>query len=184
MKNLASWLISMLVVVLLVSACGGGDVPTEAPANVSANIGTDLQLLGDQPIEVGETVPDVQFQLDGSTRKLSDYRGKTVVLNFWATWCGPCRLEMPDFEALSRDHADVAFLGINFRENAEQVQKFANEVGVTFPLILDRTGDVAGAFNARNLPVTYFIDKDGLIQRLNLGAMTRSQITQYLDELK
>lgn len=174
------WLIGLMVL----AGCGAASkvAPTGNPAAVQ--IGTNPVVLGDNPVQLGETVPDVTFELGGKTIKLSDYRGKTVVLNFWATWCGPCRLEMPDFEALYRQRSNLMIIGFNQRENEEQVRAFATDVGATFPLVLDRSGTIAASFNVTlGLPTTYFIDPKGIIQKVELRAMTRSQITKYLDEL-
>jgi thiol-disulfide isomerase/thioredoxin len=176
----------MLFLGLLLALVGCGQAkPTPAQGDPSAvRIGINPVLDLAKPVQVGEEVPELTFELAGKAVKLSDFRGKTVVLNFWATWCGPCRLEMPDFEALQRERSDVIIIGINQRENEEQVRKFASEVGATFPLVLDRTGDIAANFNVNlGLPTTYLIDSQGIIQKVELRAMTRSQLAKYLDEL-
>ena len=166
-------------------ACGGAQ-NTTAPLGDpnAAQIGINPVMAVGESVQVGEVVPELSFELAGKTVKLSDFRGKTVVLNFWATWCGPCRLEMPDFQALSQSRSDVVFIGINKEENEQQVRTFAAEVGATFPLVLDRTGEILANFGVTiGLPTTYFIDKNGIIQKIHIQAITRSQLIQYLDEL-
>ncbi|HYF63794.1 MAG TPA: TlpA disulfide reductase family protein [Herpetosiphonaceae bacterium] len=175
----------LLILVLALAGCGGA-AGTETPAGGAspANIGLNPALEAGKSVQVGEAMPELTFELAGAPVKLSDYRGKTVVLNFWATWCGPCRVEMPDFEALGRSRDDVVFIGINKQENESAVAKFAAEVGVTFPLVLDRSGDIAAGFGVlNNLPTTFFIDAAGVVQKSQVGAMTRSQISKYLDDM-
>ena len=176
--------ILLLGLLLAVAGCGEAKTPLVQGDPNAVRIGINPVLDPTAPVKLGEEVPELTFDLAGKPVKLSDFRGKTVVLNFWATWCGPCRLEMPDFEALQRERSDVVFIGINQRENEEQVRKFAVEVGATFPLVLDRTGDIAANFNVNlGLPTTYLIDADGIIRKVELRAMTRSQLAKTLDEL-
>ncbi len=176
--------ILFLGLLLALAGCGAAKTPLAQGDPSAVQIGLNPVLDPARGVQVGEEVPELTFDLDGKPVKLSDFRGKTVVLNFWATWCGPCRLEMPDFEALQRERSDVIFIGINQRENEAQVRKFATEVGATFPLVLDRTGDIAASFNVNlGLPTTYLIDSAGIIQKVELRALTRSQLAKYLDEL-
>ena len=126
--------------------------------------------------------------LDGSEVSLASLEGKVVVLNFWASWCGPCRREMPDFQEAWEEHQDqgVVFVGIAVDDTASEASKFAEQVGVTYPLALDTTGDVARAYRLQAVPSTYFIDRQGkLATRLhglaNQGALRiflRGQVDQ------
>ncbi len=176
--------ILLLGLLLALVGCGQAKTTVVQGDPDAVQIGLNPVLDPAKPVQVGEEVPELTFELNGNVVRLSDFRGKTVVLNFWATWCGPCRLEMPDFEALQRERSDVIFIGINMRENEPQVRKFASEVGATFPLVLDRTGDIAASFNVNlGLPTTYLIDSAGIIQKVELRALTRSQLTKYLDDL-
>ena len=104
---------------------------------------------------------------DGETLRLSDLKGKVVVLNFWASWCGPCRWEMPAFERISKEYSEkeVVFVGLAVADRLQDASKFADSVGVTYPLALDRTGRIAVAYDVRSLPTTFFIDREGQIQR-------------------
>ena len=103
----------------------------------------------------------------GETLRLSDLKGKVVVLNFWASWCPPCRWEMPAFERISKEFGDegVVFVGLALSDTLRDARGFADSVGVTYPLALDRTGEISIAYNVRSLPTTFFIDKEGMIQR-------------------
>jgi peroxiredoxin len=185
MESLSMRTTILVVLLILLAGCGGATtakLPAGDPAAV--RIGLNPALEAGKTVQVGEAMPELTFELDGKPVKLSDYRGKMVVLNFWATWCSPCRVEMPDFEALSRSRPDVVFIGINQQENEPPVRKFAAELGVSFPLLLDRTGDIAASFGVlNNLPTTFFVDAGGVVQKSQIGALTRSQMTKYLDEL-
>ena len=141
------------------------------------------------PLEVGEAVPGFVLEgLDGGEVSLAGSEGKVVVLNFWASWCGPCRREMPDFQEAWEEHQDqgVVFVGIAVDDTASEASKFAEQVGVTYPLALDTTGDVARAYRLQAVPSTYFIDRQGkLATRLhglaNQGALRiflRGQVDQ------
>ena len=121
------------------------------------------------PLEIGEAAPGFALQgLDGSEVTLAALDGKVVVLNFWASWCGPCRLEMPDFQKAWEEHREqgVVFVGIAVDDTASEASKFAEQVGVTYPLALDTTGDVARSYRIRAVPSTYFIDREGSWPRL------------------
>lgn len=106
--------------------------------------------------------------LDGTETSLAALRGKVVLLNFWATWCPPCKAEMPDLDALQRKYAtdkDFVVLGVNFEEDPETVRSYMEEHKLTFPVALDRDGSVTTkSFGVRPLPTTFIIDREGLIR--------------------
>jgi peroxiredoxin len=122
--------------------------------------------------------------LDGRTVRLSDYRGKVVLLNFWATWCPPCKAEMPDLEWLHRTYGvehDFEVVGINLEESAADVEDFARQQGISFPLLLDSDGDVTNRwFAVRNLPTSMIIDRDGFIRDAWTGQILREAIVARL----
>lgn len=103
----------------------------------------------------------------GNTVKLSDYKGTPVVLNFWASWCPPCKAELPDFNDACTSHTDVQFLMVNLtdgeRETMETAQAFLNEAGYDFPVLFDVDSDAAVTYRVSAIPSTYFIDRDGYI---------------------
>ena len=150
---------------------------------VMAGCGSDS---GDgQGIAPGSEAPDFQLEdLDGQEVSLSEFRGRPVVLNFWASWCGPCRLEMPVFQEVYTDEmwkaGGLVILAVNLGESPELVQEFVDYYGLTFPILLDPRSRVGMIYNAANLPTTYFIDNSGIIRSIKRGAFTNRQALDRL----
>ena len=139
--------------------------------------------LPEQAPTQGAEVPDFTLQtVDGETVSLSDYRGQPVVLNFWATWCAPCREEMPllqeTYEAYRAD--GLVVLGVNVRENPEIVQGFLDDLNLDFPVVLDTETDVVNRYLVTSLPVTFFIDREGRLRTLVIGGMTETVLNARL----
>jgi peroxiredoxin len=122
---------------------------------------------------VGRFAPDFTLTtVNGETLQLSELRGKPVVLNFWATWCGPCQREMPALEAASLRFADkVVFVGVDQAEPPEVVARYLEELGVTFIVPLDTDGSVGDRYNVLGLPTTFFVDERGIIRHFWMGEM-------------
>lgn len=144
--------------------------------------------MAEKPPLVGGPAPDFQLdQLGGAPAKMSDYRGKVVLLNFWATWCTPCKKEMPEMQAAYEALKDQGFvvLALNFGEEAEKAEKLVKEMGLTFPVLLDREVEVAERHRVVSLPVTFFIDPNGLIkEQVFGGSLTLDQITAVFHRLQ
>ena len=125
--------------------------------------------------------------LDGSSVNLSSLKGKVVFLNFWTTWCPPCREEMPSIQALSErfKNKDIVFLAVNIRENSNVVSDFIKKNSLTFKIPLDQRGDTAIAYGARTIPMTFIIDREGKIILREIGAMdwNTPQIAAAIEEL-
>lgn len=112
--------------------------------------------------------PDFALEtFDGESVLLSDLHGQVVVLNFWASWCPPCRWEMPFFEEISQEYRGdgVTFVGVAMSDTLEAAREFATEAGVTYPIGLDETNEITRAYRVVSLPTTFFISPDGNIQR-------------------
>lgn len=125
----------------------------------------------------GGPPPALQLKdLDGAIHRLQDYRGQVVLLNFWATWCGPCRAEMPSIERLRESMAGRPFavLAVNVGESERLAREFAHKLPVSFTILLDRDTTVARAWGARILPATYVIGPDGRIRYRYFGELNWS----------
>ena len=127
------------------------------------------------------------FQVEGLNRKpisLSSMKGKPVVLNFWATWCPPCREEMPLFERFSKELADqVVFVGINYDEDPVTVQNYILETKITFPIWLDSGGLVSDLYYIQSYPNTLFVDADGILRAQHIGQLNEDLLVKYLATL-
>jgi thiol-disulfide isomerase/thioredoxin len=142
-----------------------------APLAAESNDGTKpwyadgLRSLGFTVFPQPQSLGDIALnKLEGGTAKLADYKGKIVLLNFWATWCPPCRAEMPSMERLWKAHKDKAFvlLGVSEGEKLETVKKFIGWGGYSYPIFVDTSYDVGSEFGVRAYPTTYIINKQGM----------------------
>jgi len=118
--------------------------------------------------------------------QLSDYRGKRVIVNFWATWCPPCRAEIPDFQKLY-EKKDVEILAVNLtetEESTEGVEEFVKEFGMTFPVVMDENSDVSNTYQVSAYPTSYMIDSNGRIQFVAMGALNYDLMIQEYEKMK
>ncbi|MFO0774718.1 MAG: redoxin domain-containing protein [Nitrospiraceae bacterium] len=141
--------------------------------------------MGGRVPAVGMPAADFQLvDLDGKSRTLSDYRGKLVVLNFWATWCKPCTAEMPAMQAAYERLKDkgLVVVAVNELENETRVRQHIAEYGHTFPVLLDRNNSVANLYGVFGLPVTVFIDGNGIVQEYVKGSLLTEQKIQDVFE--
>jgi peroxiredoxin len=148
--------------------------------------GGDAAALAPAPV-AGHPAPDFALKtLDGETVRLSDFAGKPVLINFWATWCGPCRAEFPDFQEASIENADkLVIIGVNntASDQIEWVDDFVDEMGATFPIVLDEDGQVSKTYQIRGLPTTIFVDRDGIVDEVFTGPINKAYIKAKLNEL-
>jgi len=141
--------------------------------------------VGAESSEIGSPAPDFVLEdLSGNPVKLSDLRGRLVVLNFWATWCTPCRTEMPEFQEIyQRNEQDLVVLGINLEESPSDIQDFVSPLNITYPILLDKEGLVSRLYKVIQLPNTYFIDRQGILRIRHIGFLSSDQFQEYLDRV-
>lgn len=123
---------------------------------------------------------------NGKSVLLSDYFGKPIVLNFWASWCPPCKSEMPHFEAAFKKNPDIQFLMVNVTasDTMSDAKAFINKEGYTFPVLYDTSGEAAYIYNATSLPTTYFIDENGTIVTYAVGMLSAENLDKGLQMIK
>jgi cytochrome c biogenesis protein CcmG, thiol:disulfide interchange protein DsbE len=155
-----------------------------APSDSRTLVGAGEPAPGAEP-RVGSPAPDFELAvLDGGRQRLSDLRGRVVLVNFWATWCDPCRLEMPDLQARADRWSDrLTVLGVDFDEPEADVRSFRDELGLTFPLLLDPGANVQELYRVVGYPTTVFVDAQGTVRAIHVGIMSPEQIDRYLAEL-
>jgi len=156
-----------LLMVMLAAGCSGGSGGRQAPVP-------------------GKTAPDFQLKsLEGETISIGEQRGRPVLLNFWATWCGPCRHEMPFLQEVFEDgewqKRGLVILTVNLGEAAPSVRQFMEAYGLSFTVLLDKEGKVGALYNTAAIPTTFFIDNGGIIRGMQRGAFVeRPDIDRFL----
>ena len=158
----------------MVAAVMGGDggqpSPTTGPAGLTGSDAPEF------------TVP----LLDGGEFSLSEHLaddGRPLILNLWASWCIPCREELPEIDRVAAEHPEVAFLGVAVEDQEPAARQFAEEVGVSFPLGFDATGNVSTAYQTFGLPITVAIDSDGTVVQQITSRVPEEQLLELVEEL-
>ncbi len=139
-----------------------------------------------QSVGKPENAPTVAYTLlNGQTSSTDRLRGKVVLVNFWATWCVPCRAEMPEIESTYQAHRERGFrvLAINVQEDRAEVQAFFDELGLSFPALLDRDASVARLYLARALPSSFLVDRQGVVRYVRVGPLTGPTLEEQLVKL-
>jgi cytochrome c biogenesis protein CcmG, thiol:disulfide interchange protein DsbE len=135
------------------------------------------------PLKVNYSAPEIGLvDLSGQPTSLAAYRGKVVLVNNWATWCPPCKVEMPDLEAFYEAHQSQNFelIGIEAGDPTSEVSKFVKQQGLTFPVWLDPDSKALDAFHNNALPSSYVIDKNGTVRLAWSGAISREMLEKYI----
>ncbi len=175
-KLYALRVIISIVIPLVITGCSTAastTVPEVEPTSTTLPIG----------LAVGFVAPELTLtDLEGTEIRLSDLRGKPVLVNFWAVWCEFCRVELPEMQEIYQEHQDDGFviLAIDVQEDPARVKAFVDELGLTFPIIIDDTGVIMRAYRARGLPTSYFIGPDGVILGKQLGPIDRAWMEEHL----
>ena len=159
MKNFILFM-AMICLLFLILGCGK-DAPTELELKEDPDAAPNFTLTG----------------IDNKNYTLRDYKGEVVVLNFFATWCVPCRSEIPELEAkvwqVYRDRG-VVILGIDLRESSEKAKRLVSDMGITYPVIIDSTGEVGQLYEVHIIPYTFILDEAQHVQHTSLGYSPRS----------
>ncbi|GIL12001.1 MAG: hypothetical protein BroJett038_07210 [Chloroflexota bacterium] len=195
LQNLSQYLnaqfadVSIQVEESVIGALTGESTPAPAePEGGASSLNSITGLAASLP-EVGTAVGSLAPAFEASTAggqtiRLADLRGQVVLLNFWATWCGPCRLEMPEFEAAFQKHKDESFtiLAINNQETVQDVTGFGEEIGLSFPLVMDERGAIQRLYGIAGYPSTFILNREGVIIAQFFGPMTAAQISQAVED--
>ncbi|CAM3939800.1 redoxin domain-containing protein [Alkalicoccus chagannorensis] len=140
----------------------------------------------EEGLDQGDLAPDFELTtLEGETVQLSDFRGSPVMLNFWATWCPPCRAEMPDMQQVY-DDGDLEVLAVNLtssESSADDVSTFVTDFGLTFPILMDEEAEISDLYEIQPVPTSYFIDENGRIQQASYGPVNEEQMRQQAEML-
>lgn len=155
---------------------GASRVPQSSAATASAE--------GQSAPRTGFMAPDFGLTtLEGETVQLSELRGQPVLINFWASWCGPCRVEMPHIQAAFETHRErgLVVLAVNQLEPAPPIANFVDQFGLTFPVPLDSDGQVSRTYQVRGLPTTFFVDAEGVIRDTFTGPMSAGLLESKLN---
>ncbi|MCD6291139.1 MAG: TlpA family protein disulfide reductase [Anaerolineae bacterium] len=135
---------------------------------------------------VGHPAPDFEvIYPDGRHERLSDLKGRPVIINFWATWCPPCRAEMPELVQTYEDHkADqLVILGVDMQDPPQMVAAFVSQMGVSFPILIDSSGQIARAYQVRNLPSSIFVNREGIITARWIGLLRPEVLQKHLETI-
>lgn len=180
-------ILKLLILVLLIAVLIAGAWVLYGKLSAQVQVPGEITAPGET--EAASPAPDFTFyDLEGNSHTLSDFRGKPVILNFWASWCGPCKNEMPEFQAAFDTYGEqIQFLIVNLTDGGQETVKTASayisEKGYTFPVYYDT--DLAGvnAYRVYAVPVTYFIDEDGGLVTQTTGMLTGETLQQGIEAL-
>ena len=153
-----------------------------------ANLYSQVSSLKRPPIgtEIGELAPDfTATTLEGETIILSDFRGKIVLVNDFATWCGPCLAETPHLvDIYNAEGGAVVFIGLNLQETEANVIDYKEQFNISYPLVLDPDGALTEIYRPVGLPTSWFIDSDGVVRYVHAGPMTAPMVQEALDAIR
>ena len=189
-KNIGLFIILILVVIMLGTYVKQQIEDSQKIAKDT--VGTEVELKGDVAgLNKGETPPNFTLTtLDGQTVTLSDLKGKKVMLNFWATWCPPCKAEMPHMQSYYEDYAkekNIEIVAVNAtksEKSIDHVKEFASSYDISFPIAIDEGNKVNNLYKVVSIPSTYFNDSEGYVQHYIIGPVDEEKIDDYFNGMK
>ena len=149
----------------------------------SANAGSVGDEYSSVPMPVKYDAPELTLRnLDGEKESLADYRGQIVLVNLWATWCPPCKAELPVLQAYYEDHRSEGFviLGIDSQESLETVENFIKTTNISYPIWIDEIGDASLAFSSYSLPASFVIDREGTVRLAWKGSINKAMLEKHV----
>lgn len=182
MQTHAQQLILVLFIVLL-AACGSAGTPSEDGSSSSSPSSSSQGGIVVPTLTPGPAPTRPLVTLEGEEVTLDKWRGKGIILNFWATWCYPCRQEMPHLAAIHQTHEDIVVVGVNYLENAENARDFVEEFGLPFPIIVDQRGGLVSDLKVKGLPTTFFINPQGQLIGQHIGELDEEQLKEAVEQL-
>lgn len=192
MSNQVLW-ISVVGAALLILIVAAAVIESATHSDITASIATnDTAKKPASGLKIGNKIGDLApdftlMTIDGKTMNLYDYKGKNIILNFWATWCGPCTFEVPFFIQIDETwaKAGVAVIAVNTQDNIENAALYAKRNNLNFLIPVDPRGGVATLFNVRGLPTTFFIDSEGVIKSVKVGPfINTNEIEERMSQFK
>jgi thiol-disulfide isomerase/thioredoxin len=164
---------------LLLAACGDNGAVTGVTPETGGEPQTEI-------VKVGRAAPDfAATDANGQTVKLSDFKGKPVMVNFWATWCAPCQYEMPELKAAYQQYQGqgLVIVGVNLGEQSATVKKYLQEKDYSWPNVLDPNGTIKSAYNVIGYPTSIFIDREGIVRATQIGGLDKDFLAEKLQTI-
>jgi len=182
------WSLQNLALTVIAGAVIAGLVWfVEKPGGAAASQSVDITAAATGPApKVGQPAPEFNVPaLDGTTFKLSDFKGKPVWIVFWASWCPPCRAENPDIQAIYAQNkdSDLVVLAIDIGEDPSALSGYVKRTSLTFPIGLDLSTEVAATYRIAGIPTHYFVDRDGILREMRIGGMSKKTMEQKVNGL-
>lgn len=190
----ALWFVLTVSLLAILAACG-----RDAPRAVTSNMQIDELPEGlgrgyplgaiaggneNTSIAVGKRAPNFSLSLeDGRVVTLHDLKGQPVMINFWATWCGPCRIEMPEIIEAAHETPELVVLAVNVQEDLSLIESFAQDFEMDVPIVRDEGGDIQNLYQVRGMPTTYFVDRQGTVRAVWAGVLTPDRLDTLLNEI-
>lgn len=164
-----------------------GGTPGSASGTSTIGKATLISGLTQSTAQKGSPAPDFEISyLDGRKVRLSDLKGKPILINFWATWCPPCRAEVPEIQNAYEKYKTSGFvvIAVNVQESTSAVAKFMEEFGMTFTVAIDSSGAVGRLYRVSGIPASFFVDRTGIVREIFVGSLTAAELDRLYALIK